>query len=475
MPIFKDHFASSYYDFQATITDEWDTKIDKGINFGCSASQGNMNPSFVQEEQNNIIRHNKKIDTIKGNTTPRSATDTSLSITSSAQISTALLINKSNPTGTTISLGLDSSVTSSGITEQKKGAESSSGEYNRYSKLENLINNCLSFEMEELRKLAWPGISTSARAKAWKILCRYLPMPQRNQDEEVERKQGEYRKYVEKYFDTMNDEAANTDPYRQIQADIPRMSSVAGLFQQQCVQDIFERILYIWAILHPESGYVQGMNDLVTPLFLVFLHDSYRTKTNNIVPFESFFNGDMNDIDLEFSLLKKNRDNVEADTYWCLTKVLDGIQDNYIPSQPGIHQKVAKLEDLTNRIDPELHQHLVRHGVKYKLFAVRWMNNLLTRELQVRQIVRLWDAYFAQANGFKDFHNYVCVAFLRHWKSELMKMKDFETMLTFLQNVSTANWGEKEISELAAEAYRFSYSFAEAQSHLSGSDLVKST
>ena len=34
---------------------------------------------------------------------------------------------------------------------------------------------------------------------------------------------------------------------------------------------IFERILYIWALKHPASGYVQGINDLVTPFFVVFL------------------------------------------------------------------------------------------------------------------------------------------------------------------------------------------------------------
>lgn len=37
---------------------------------------------------------------------------------------------------------------------------------------------------------------------------------------------------------------------------------------------IFERILYIWAIRHPACGYVQGINDLVTPFFVVFLSDT---------------------------------------------------------------------------------------------------------------------------------------------------------------------------------------------------------
>ena len=36
---------------------------------------------------------------------------------------------------------------------------------------------------------------------------------------------------------------------------------------------MFERILYIWAIRRPASGYVQGINDLVTPFFVVFLSE----------------------------------------------------------------------------------------------------------------------------------------------------------------------------------------------------------
>merc|ERR1711902_449569 len=75
----------------------------------------------------------------------------------------------------------------------------------------------------------------------------------------------------------------------------------------------------------------------------------------------------------------------------------------------------------------------------------------------------------AQADGFSHFHLYVCAAFLCHWKSELMKKKDFHTLLMFLQNVPTAKWGDNDINLLVAEAYRLSYLFAGAPSHLSGS------
>jgi hypothetical protein len=47
---------------------------------------------------------------------------------------------------------------------------------------------------------------------------------------------------------------------------------------------MFERILYIWAMRHPASGYVQGINDLVTPFFVVFLQEI-------IPPGILFFNG----------------------------------------------------------------------------------------------------------------------------------------------------------------------------------------
>lgn len=42
---------------------------------------------------------------------------------------------------------------------------------------------------------------------------------------------------------------------------------------------IFERILFIWAIRHPASGYVQGINDLVTPFFVVFICEHVGKST----------------------------------------------------------------------------------------------------------------------------------------------------------------------------------------------------
>lgn len=45
---------------------------------------------------------------------------------------------------------------------------------------------------------------------------------------------------------------------------------------------------------------------------------------------------------------------VEADCYWCLTKLLDGMQDHYTFAQPGIQRLVFKLKELVRRIDGKL-------------------------------------------------------------------------------------------------------------------------
>ena len=45
---------------------------------------------------------------------------------------------------------------------------------------------------------------------------------------------------------------------------------------------------------------------------------------------------------------------VEADTFGCLSKLLDGIQDHYTFAQPGIQRLVFRFKELVRRIDGSL-------------------------------------------------------------------------------------------------------------------------
>jgi len=52
-------------------------------------------------------------------------------------------------------------------------------------------------------------------------------------------------------------------------------------------------------------------------------------------------------------LVDTSRQQLEADCFWCFSKLLDGIQDNYTFAQPGIQQRISSLKELISRIDCE--------------------------------------------------------------------------------------------------------------------------
>jgi Rab-GTPase-TBC domain len=87
---------------------------------------------------------------------------------------------------------------------------------------------------------------------------------------------------------------------------------------------------------------------------------------------------------------------VEADSFWCLSGLLNGIPDNYTTAQPGIQRSVKRMAELVARIDVPLSEHLAAQGVEFMQFAFRWMNCLLMREISVKNTVRMWDTYLVR-------------------------------------------------------------------------------
>ena len=225
----------------------------------------------------------------------------------------------------------------------------------------------------------------------WQLLLSYLPTSSERRVATLERKRKEYLDGVRQAFERGGNAAASAGKARgldeavwhQISIDVPRTNPHIELYGYEATQRSLERILYVWAVRHPASGYVQGINDLVTPFWQVFL-GTYIT-----------------DPDIESGmdpgqLPKAVLDAVEADSFWCLTKLLDGIQDHYIVAQPGIQRQVAALRDLTARIDQGLAKHLEHENVEFIQFSFRWMNCLLMREISVKNTIRMWDTYMVR-------------------------------------------------------------------------------
>ncbi|KAG5982611.1 hypothetical protein E4U55_001678 [Claviceps digitariae] len=342
-----------------------------------------------------------------------------------------------------------------------KEADATNSRITRINKFKKLLQ-ASSIPLPELRALAWSGVPGEVRAMTWQLLLSYLPTNSERRIATLERKRKEYTDGVRQAFERVGPNAASSGRARgldeavwhQISIDIPRTNPHIELYSYEATQRSLERILYLWAVRHPASGYVQGINDLVTPFFQVFL-GLYITDPS--------IETGMDPGQLPKSVL----DAVEADSFWCLTKLLDGIQDHYIVAQPGIQRQVGALRDLTARIDSTLSKHLEQEGVEFIQFSFRWMNCLLMRELSVKNIIRMWDTYLAEEQGFSEFHLYVCAALLVKWSDKLTKL-DFQEIMMFLQSLPTKSWTEKDIELLLSEAFIWQSLYKGSAAHLKG-------
>ena len=358
-------------------------------------------------------------------------------------------------------------------------------------------------QMYELRALAWNGIPIQYRAMVWKLLLGYVPTNGARREITIQRKRHEYQEAIVQYYnenDDNDDDIYNNstatktmsshhrtvqeqETLRQVLVDVPRTQPQIPLFRNQRIQQSLSRILYIWAIRHPASSYVQGINDLVTPLITVFLADYYINGTHNNISNESTFSSSSettaNDHQQQIQQLQQVLDghvmnhcsderlqHVEADVYWCLTNLLSSIQDHYTADQPGLQRMVGRLEELVYRIDKDLTVHIRDEiGIQFLQFSFKWMNCLLLREFHLKCIFRLWDTYLSEKDGFEDFHVYVCAAFMCQFSHQLQTMS-FDELFGFMQDIPTTDWTDTEIEVLLSQAFVLSTLFKGSDAHL---------
>lgn len=156
---------------------------------------------------------------------------------------------------------------------------------------------------------------------------------------------------------------------------------------QEAHWEIVQRILFLYAKLNPGQGYVQGMNEIVGPIYYVFASDP----------------------NLEY------RRYAEADCFFCFTALMSEIRDFFIKtldeSEGGIKQKMAKLSQLLHDKDEEVWLRLREQELYPQYYSFRWLTLMLSQEFPLPDVVRIWDSVFADANRF-EFLVHVCCAMI---------------------------------------------------------------
>ncbi|KAK9834207.1 hypothetical protein WJX81_008458 [Elliptochloris bilobata] len=170
-----------------------------------------------------------------------------------------------------------------------------------------------------------------------------------------------------------------------------------------------KRCLFVFAKLNPGLRYVQGMNELLAPLYYHFRTDPAPGAAAH----------------------------AEADAFYCFMDLLAEFRDHFCQqldnSAVGIRATLTRLSEQLCRADEQLWQHLVeRNKVNPQFYAFRWITLLLTQEFPFPDAVRLWDTLFADSGGRTDCLLRVCTAMLLNVREELLQ-GDFAHNLKLLQ------------------------------------------
>ncbi|TVU01479.1 hypothetical protein EJB05_53069, partial [Eragrostis curvula] len=318
--------------------------------------------------------------------------------------------------------------------------------------------------MGELRRLACLGVpdgGAGVRPIVWKLLLGYLPTDRDFWPHELQKKRSQYSVYKEEFLlnpseklrrmeesklsrkkelkverigllprsEVTNEEHPlsfgrsslwnqyfqESEILEQIDRDVKRTHPDIPFFSSRSNQESLRRILIIFSKLNPSIRYVQGMNEVLAPLFYVFKNDPDTS----------------------------NSASAEADTYFCFVELLSGFRDNYCKhldsSSVGIRSTLSKLSQLLKRHDEELWRHMeVTTKVYPQYYAFRWITLLLTMEFSFNTCIHIWDAILGDPEGPPDTLLRICCAMLILVRKRLLA-GDFTANIQLLQHYPATN------------------------------------
>jgi len=202
------------------------------------------------------------------------------------------------------------------------------------------------------------------------------------------------------------------DSLNVIEKDVARTLPALHFFGEESMggnehSDALRSILFVYSRTDLNLKYVQGMNEVLAPIYYVFANDPIDGKY------------------------------AEPDAYFCFAQLMSEIQlsfrREFDAKMLGSIHPVGQFWSLLAIEDRELFVALVHKGIDPRYFALRWISLLFSQEMELPDILRLWDSLFADMERFQ-FLLFVAVAVLMRMRDQLIKT-DFAPCLVLLQDL----------------------------------------
>jgi hypothetical protein len=147
-----------------------------------------------------------------------------------------------------------------------------------------------------------------------------------------------------------------------------------------------------------ELGYVQGMSDLLAPIYAVMQDD--------------------------------------AVAFWAFVSFMDRMERNFLRDQSGMRKQLTTLDHLVQLMDPKLYLHLQKADSTNFFFFFRMLLVWYKREFEWADVLRLWESLWTDFYS-SNFHIFIALAILEKHRDVIMThLQHFDEVLKYVNDLS---------------------------------------
>ncbi|CAF1557965.1 unnamed protein product [Adineta ricciae] len=249
-------------------------------------------------------------------------------------------------------------------------------------------------DVEKMKERIFRGglESNALRREAWKFLLNYYSWTSTREEraQTAKQRKSEYHS-MKVQWKSMNDQqkqrnASFRDRESLIDKDVARTDRTHEFYQEDNNIHLvmLHDVLMTYNMFNFDLGYVQGMNDLLSPILIV-----------------------MED---------------EVDAFWCFVGLMSRMEQNFYLDQTHIKRQLGNLHTILQFIDAELANYLTENNSNNMYFFFRWMLICFKREFSFDDVMHLWEVLWTD-HLCQNFELLVCLAILMSQKTVIMESK----------------------------------------------------
>lgn len=294
-------------------------------------------------------------------------------------------------------------------------------------------SGCLQYTIDEvLEEVYHSGLEDDIRKEAWLFLLGVYPWDTSFEERKQLKKtlENNYIEYKNNWVADLKkqkNDAFWKDQKARIYKDIKRTDRDIELYKTSIEEEnadeagidsaedenlfknsnllVLRDILFSYNEININLGYVQGMSDLLSPLYYVFLDESI--------------------------------------SFWAFTRFMERMERNFVRDLSGMKMQMLTLTELVQFMLPDLYEHLNKCDSGNLFFFFRMLLVWFKREITFYETMDLWEIMWTDYYSSQFILFFALAILQKHSKIIIQTLKGFDDILKYINDLNgTLNIGD---------------------------------